>query len=208
MFAWGFGLSNTMVQTLAISNGCMRITAVEDIARWATLTIIVRLVGSMSPDQCLGSNISVLQQLQVGAFFDWDWLVRQGIVSQLTQVQQLLLKTFGYGSLLCSILYERVVMLHPVVIVLAGPPWEPRMHCWGRAMHQEGRGEVGRYWTDMVEHWFQWSPRLILDYPNHGVDFQGDLEMRLPPSVSWERLDIWLLFLHLYNYVFFQVFMI
>lgn len=84
------------------------------------LAMIVRLVGSMPPN--CGAHISILQRLQAGTFFDCAQLVWEGMMLYLTQVQKFSLKSFGYGSVLCSILYEKVVMLCHIIALLAAPP--------------------------------------------------------------------------------------
>ena len=40
-------------------------------------------------------------------------------------------KLFAYARILYSIMYERVVLLRPVVVVPPKGPWEPCMRRWG-----------------------------------------------------------------------------
>ena len=72
------------------------------------------------------------------------------MVSQLNKVQ------YGqnssvYASILCSIMYERVVLLRPVVVVPIKGPREPRMRRWALVMPQGGGGMVENYWNAMIE---------------------------------------------------------
>ena len=55
------------------------------------------------------------------------------MVSQLNRVQRGS-KSFAYASILCNIMYERVVLLRPIVVVPIGGPREPRMRRWATAM--------------------------------------------------------------------------
>lgn len=48
-------------------------------------------------------------------------------------------------------MYERVVLLRPVVAVPIGGPREPRMRRWAPVMPHGGGGMVGHYWNDMTE---------------------------------------------------------
>lgn len=48
------------------------------------------------------------------------------------------LKLFAYASILYKIMYERVVLLRPVVAVPLGGPREPRMRRWAPVMPRGG----------------------------------------------------------------------
>ena len=60
-------------------------------------------------------------------------------------------KSFVYTRILCSIMYERVVLLRPVVAVPIGGPREPRMRRWAPVMLRGGGGVVGHYWNEMKQ---------------------------------------------------------
>ena len=64
-------------------------------------------------------------------------------------------KSFAYASILCSIMYERVVLLRPVVVVPPVGPREPYMRRWALVMPLGDGGMVGRYWNAMTEAWFE-----------------------------------------------------
>ena len=55
------------------------------------------------------------------------------MVSQLNRVQRGS-KSFAYTSILCSIMYERLVLLRPIVEVPIGGPKELRMRRWAPVM--------------------------------------------------------------------------
>ena len=79
------------------------------------------------------------------------------MVSQLNRVQRGS-KSFAYASILCNIMYERVVLLRPVMAVPIGGTREPRMRRWAPMMRCDGGGMVGRYWNDTMEAWFEANP--------------------------------------------------
>ena len=55
-------------------------------------------------------------------------------------------------------MYERVMLLRPVVAVPIGGLREPRLRRWALVMPRGGGGRVGRYWNDTTEAWFKANP--------------------------------------------------
>ena len=79
------------------------------------------------------------------------------MVSQLNKVQHGY-KSFAYAIILYSIMYERVVLLRPVVAVPIGGPWEPRMRRWAVVMPRGSGSMVESYWNATTEAWFEANP--------------------------------------------------
>ena len=94
--------------------------------------------------------MGVLCHLRNGHFFDFAHLCFDGMVSQLNKVEHGS-KSFAYASILCSIMYERVVLLRPMVVVPIGGPREPRMRRWAPVMLRGDGGMVGSYWNATKE---------------------------------------------------------
>lgn len=160
------------------------ITSVTDVAEQCALAIIVRLAGSFVPHQASGPQVGVLRHLRNEHFFDFSYFCFDGIVLQLNWVQHGS-KSFAYATILCNIMYERVVLLRPVVAVPIGGPREPRMRRWASVMPCGGGGMVGRYWNDTMEVWFEANLQVFFPYPYTGMDFQGDLDIGLPFDYVW-----------------------
>lgn len=124
---WVEGVGEVHCGPIPYEVGCIRIATILDLTEWVARAMIIRLVGSASPHRVLGPQIDVLQQLQVGNFFYLARFLYRGMMHQLTQVQRGILWIFYYGSVLSSIMYERVVMLHPILAVPPGPSRDPCM---------------------------------------------------------------------------------
>lgn len=124
----------------------------------------------------------LLQQLQMGHIFYWaQWLYRR-MLCKLTYVQHGTLRSFYYASVLCTIMYERVVMLCLILELLTGPATDPRIRCWAPVMSRARDGVARRYLNATIEYWLKSNPQLILEYTYHGMDFWGDPDMELPPG--------------------------
>ena len=79
------------------------------------------------------------------------------MVSELNRVQRGS-KSFAYAIFMCSIMYERVVLLRPIVAVPIGGSQEPRMRRGAPVMPRGSGGMVGCYWNDTTEAWFEANP--------------------------------------------------
>ena len=121
--------------------GCIAIATVTDLAEQCALAAIVRLAGSFAPHRASGLQVGVLRRLRSGHFFDFAHFCFDGMVLQLKKVQRGS-NSFAYASILCSIIYERVVLQRLVVAVPIGGP---RMRRWAPVMPRGGGGRVGRY---------------------------------------------------------------
>ena len=82
-------------------------------------------------------------------------------------------------------MYERVVLLRPVVAVPHGGPREPHMSRWALVMPRGGGCMVGRYWNATTEAWFKVNPEMFFPFPYAGMDFRGDADMHLPFGYAW-----------------------
>ena len=102
------------------------------------------------PHRASGPQVGVLCHLRNGHFFDFAHFCFHGMVSQLNRVQRGS-KSFAYASILCNIMYERVMLMRPVVPVPIWGPREPCMRRWASVMPRGGGGRVGRYWNHATE---------------------------------------------------------
>ena len=167
-----------------LTEGCINITSVINVAEWCALAIIVRLAGSFAPHRASGPQGGVLRHLRNGNFFDFSYFFFDGMVSELNRVQRGS-KSFAYTSILCNIMYERVMLLRPMVVVPIGGPTEPRIRRWALVMPPGDGGMVGRYWNDTTEAKFEANPQMFFPYLYAGMDFQGDPDIGLPFGYVW-----------------------
>ena len=99
-------------------------------------------------------------------------------------------------------MYERVVLLWPVVVMPIGEPWELGMRRWAPVMLQGGGGMVGRSWNATTKAWFEANPHMFLPYLYARMDFQGEPDMGLPFGYVWGPVGmLYMFFLHLFEYV-------
>ena len=55
-------------------------------------------------------------------------------------------------------MYERVMLLRPVVAVPIGGPRDPHMRRWAPVMPRGSGAMVGHYWNNVMEAWFEANP--------------------------------------------------
>ena len=68
-------------------------------------------------------------------------------------------------------MYDRAVLLRPIVTVPVGGPREPRMRRWDSMMLRGDGGMVRNYWNTTIEAWFKVNPQMFFPYPYGGMDF-------------------------------------
>ena len=81
----------------------------------------MRLTGLFSPHRASGPQVGVLRQLRAGHFFDFSCFCCDEMLAEISKVLDGS-EIFTYAIILCSIMYERVVLLRPVVAVPFGGP--------------------------------------------------------------------------------------
>ena len=95
-------------------------------------------------------QVGVICRLRFGHVYDFSHFYYDEKVAQLNKVHSGS-KLFAYAKILCRIMYERVVLLRPVVEVPPRGPWELCMRRWAPVMSRGSAGMVGRYWNTMIE---------------------------------------------------------
>ena len=68
--------------------------------------------------------------------------------SQLTSIQKGQMKNFGYGTILCSFFFEKVLGLRPKVSVSISSPRDPQMGRWADLMKLLGGDDLSRMTFD------------------------------------------------------------
>jgi hypothetical protein len=117
--------------------------------------------------------------------YDWCTSLLANMKSQLTECKQGGKRNFGFSSILCSFVFERVPGLGPRFEILPRGPHDLAMAWWTKVMRWQGRGRVP---TPYNEDFFYWWRRQVIsldDYPYEGIDFKGDPDMLLPPRAAY-----------------------
>jgi hypothetical protein len=78
-------------------------------------------------------------------------------------------------------------MLHPRILLGNPGAREPRLRQWLIILVLHGGGEGGHFFTAEAEQVWRQMLQVILQYPYAGVDFQGDLDMVLPPGEVFDH---------------------
>ena len=94
-------------------------------------------------------------------------------------------RKFGFGNILSTFFFERVLGISPRVDVPPHGVQDPAQQHWEDAMRRLGGGRVSNpYPTDFFPWW--WRQKVAIDdYPYAGIDFRGDPDMFLPPGLAY-----------------------
>jgi len=87
--------------------------------------------------------------------FDWSSTLLEGMKAQLTTFRKGKTKTFGYGSILLSFFFERVLAMSPRVDFGPHAAMIPAMGRWTSLMLRLGAGRLLRLFDDEYFGW--WS---------------------------------------------------
>jgi hypothetical protein len=74
--------------------------------------------------------------------YDWCTSLLANMKSQVTKCKQGGKRNFGFASILCSYIFERVLGLGPRVEILPRGPRDQAMARWTEVMRQQGGGRV------------------------------------------------------------------
>lgn len=135
--------------------------------------------------------------------YDWCTDMLASIHTQLTAYKTGRQKNFGYGSLICSLFFERIPTLNPRVSLSSPPPRQPWMMRWTRLWYRLGGGPTCHYDEDF----FNWWARVTFcvdEYCYTGMDYRGDPNLPLPADARWGDIGMILAFVfsHIYDFFF------
>jgi len=106
--------------------------------------------------------------------------------NQLTSIQKGRTKNFRYGTILCSLFFEKVPGLQPKVLLTISNPRDLWMGRCANLMKRLGSGDVPRMTFD--DEFFAWWDQQVItvdDYLYARMDFRGDPNLVLPPDATW-----------------------
>jgi len=129
------------------------ITHLESLSLGIILFTIARVNGSTSLYQASWLTMSLVVDC-LTIVFDYCTPLLASLKSQLTSIKRGQSKNFGYGTILCSFFFERVLALCPRVVVSIITPQDPRMGRWARLMKHLGGGDVPQ--TAFNDDFFSW----------------------------------------------------
>lgn len=144
---------------------------VESLSLRILLFTIARVNGSTTLHQALRVSMSLAVDC-LTTVFDWCTPLLANMKKQLTSIQNIQTKNFGYETILCSFFFERVPELRPKVLSTISSQRDPQMGRWANLMKRLGGSEVPR--TTFDDKFFLWSEQHVIaieDYPYADMDF-------------------------------------
>jgi hypothetical protein len=114
--------------------------------------------------------------------FDWSTTLLKVMKRQLTDCRQREHRNFGFGTILCSLFFERVPCFSPRMTVRGHLSTFPAVCRWAALLPRQGGGRTVEAFNDDFFAWLSRKIPTIEDYPYAGIDFSRDPEMPVPPG--------------------------
>jgi hypothetical protein len=121
--------------------------------------------------QCLNAQV-----------FDWSTTLLECMKRQLTDCHLRTHRNFGFGTILCSFFFERVLSFSPRVVVRGHQASLPAVCRWAVLLPRQGGGRTNESFDDDFFAWLSRQIPVIEDYPYAGIDFSRDPEIPVPPG--------------------------
>jgi hypothetical protein len=121
-------------------------------------------------------------------------MLHSRMVGQLDHCRSMNTGEFAFGSILVDWFLERVLMLHPRILLGALGVRKPRLRWWTTVLLHHGGGEGGHFFFAKVAQVWRQMPQVSLRYPYAGVEFWDDLDMVLPPGEVFDHRGMLMIF--------------
>ena len=145
----GWGDASLTIQeyiTVYCEEGTQKVASQIPIARIQTLALrsmaycLVRMLGTSTQHVISQPLMYYALECMRPTVYDWCTSLLTSVCTQLTACKTRRQIFFGYGSLICSFFFERILVLTPRVSMPPLPPREPRMARWTRLWYCLGGG--------------------------------------------------------------------
>ena len=148
----------------------------------AVAAAMLRILGSQAFHHITGGQMMIVESVLSGTYYGWAQMMLVSLKRQLSLCKRQVNHDCSFGTLLCSLFFEKILTLRPHIQLLDGGPREPRMCRWGWLLCRGGGGVVGRvFQPEFFSHWDQ-MPLYIDDYPYSGMSYCGDPDLPLLPG--------------------------
>ena len=117
--------------------------------------------------------------------YDWSTTLLSNMKHQLSECNMGRVWNFGFSSILSTFFFDHVPILSPRVDVPLHGVQDPAQRRWADAMRRLRGGRVSNPYPTNFFPWWRRQIVAIDDYPYAGIDFQGDLDMSLPPGSAY-----------------------
>jgi hypothetical protein len=100
----------------------------------------------------------VMERVLAGEHFAWGLTLHARMVGQLDHYQSMDTGEFSFGSILVAWFMERVLMLHPRILLGVPQVRELRLRWWLTVLLRHGGGEGGHFFTTEVSQVWRQMP--------------------------------------------------
>ena len=158
------------------------INNITNLSLQAILLLIGRITGSTALHQASRAQMNCAIQCLNAHIFDWSTTLLECMKRQLTDCQQQTQRNFGFGTILCSFFFERVLRFSPREVVRGHHASFPAICRWKLLLSRQGCGRTNESFDDDFFAWLSWQIPVIEDYPYAGIKFSRDFEIPVPPG--------------------------
>jgi hypothetical protein len=149
-----------------------------------SLKLIVLLIGhitrSTTLHQASRAHMHYVVQCLNAQVFDWSMTLLDCMKRQLTECHMWRHRNFGFGTILCAFLFERVPSIIPQEIVRGHAAKFPAVSRWEALMPRQGGGRTMEAFDDKFSGWLYRHIPVIEYYPYTSIDFSKDPDMIFP----------------------------
>ena len=110
-----------------MSGRSINIGAIDSLETQEFCVMIVRIFGSVGTQHISRVHLELVEREMDGWLYAWECLMRACMVAQLGRCDTMMIGAFTFGSILCAFFLERVIMLHPQVILDSPSMHDPRL---------------------------------------------------------------------------------
>jgi hypothetical protein len=141
-----------------MSGTVVSIGAIDSLAHRCIATMIVHIYGPLATQRISGGQLLVLERVVVGEQFAWGLTLHAWMVAQLDPCRSTGAGEFAFGSILVAWFLERVLMLHPRVLLEMPGARELQLRWWLTILLRHGGGEGGHFFSaEVARIWRQMS---------------------------------------------------
>jgi hypothetical protein len=123
------------------------IASIDSLVHHCIAAMIVRVYGSLATQWISGGQLLVLERVLDGEHFTWGLTLHARMVGQFDHYRCTDTVVFSFGSILVAWFLERVLMLHPRILLGAPGAQEPRLRRWSTVLLHHGGGEGGHFFS-------------------------------------------------------------
>jgi hypothetical protein len=159
------------------SSSQVPISKITDLSLQAIVFLIGWITSFVALHQDSRAQMNCVIQCLNAQIFDWSTTLLECMKRQLIDCRLQTQRNFGFGTILCSFFFERVLSFSPQVVVRGHQASLPAMCRWEVLMPRQGGGRTNESFDDDFFSWLSRQISVIEDYPYAGIDFSRDPEI-------------------------------